>query len=85
MSKYSVITAYQAHKQGLQPTRKYGYVLKITPPIEYISKGQDIEGIGWVPHWGGNKTITQHWQGWYKYKQDAIKRAAELNKINQKT
>jgi hypothetical protein len=32
-----------------------GYHIIVTPPIEYTTAGEDIEGIGFVPHRGGTR------------------------------
>lgn len=73
---YTVKTA----KRAGYPHRKYGYVVEINPPIVSISTGSDIEGIGFVPHWGGPRKTVQKFFGWYKHKEMAVKRAEELNK-----
>lgn len=74
MRTYTPMTAKRAN----YPHRNYGYVVKISPPIEHKITGQDVEGIGWwpcAPH-----VKTQHFHGWYKYKCDAVKCADAMNK-----
>lgn len=73
---YTVMTA----KRAGYPHRKYGYVIKIDPPIETVSHGHDYEGWGYQPHLNGPKVHKQHFQGWYKNKDRAQVVAAELNK-----
>ena len=75
---YSVLTAHRAKLLGLRPTRHYGYVIRISPPIEHTSTGEDVEGIGWVPH--PERKHLQHLSGWYMRKALAERRAAALNK-----
>jgi len=73
---YKVITAYRAKLLGLRPERSFGYYIQITPPIESMKTGEDVEGVGWCP-----MTPTKQYQnfhGWYKRKALAIKRLAEL-------
>lgn len=77
--KLNVITCARAMKTLGSAPRHYGYTLAINPPKELRIEGQDVEGIGWVPCIP--RTVVQKWQGWYKYKHDAVKRANELNKI----
>lgn len=77
---YQAMTARRAITLGLRPSRSYGYVVRIAPPIEYTKEGDDIEGIGWVPYWGGPRKVTQHFHGWYRYKDDAVRRAEEMNR-----
>jgi hypothetical protein len=72
----SVMTAHRAKLLGLNPTRHYGYVLRIEPPIVTVSTHSDIEGVGYWPH--RPKTSTQHFYGWYKFKSDAENRAEDL-------
>ena len=76
---YTAMTARRAQLLGLRPSRSYGYVVRIDPPIESTSTGEDIEGIGWVPHWGGPRKHVQHLAGWYKHRDRAQQRAAELS------
>ncbi len=71
---YTVLTARRAR----YPHRKYGYVIKIDPPIETVSTGTDYEGIGWVPH--APKKNIQNFFGWYKHKTTAQIVAEDLNK-----
>ena len=55
-----------------------GYVIAIAPPIETVSTGDDVEGIGWVPH--RPRTLVQKIAGWYKTKSiglDALQRYAK--------
>ena len=74
MRTYTPMTAKRAN----YPHRNYGYVVKISPPIEHRITGSDIEGIGWVPCYP--RIEYQHFHGWYKYKCDAAKCADAMNK-----
>jgi len=76
--RHYVLTAKAAAKLGLNPIRKYGYVVRVMPPVVTEQKGIDIEGIGWWP-WPEPVRLVQHLEGWYKYKADAIRRAEALN------
>jgi hypothetical protein len=77
--RHYVITAKAAAKLGLNPSRKYGYVVRMMPPVVTEQKGIDIEGIGWWP-WPQPVRIEQHLAGWCRYKADAVRRAEELNR-----
>ncbi len=79
MKTYEVITARRAAIRGLSPSRTFGYYIQITPPIEGLLEGEDVEGVGWYPYNPPRKT-TQHFHGWYKHKAMAEKRRAELAK-----
>lgn len=69
----SVMTA----KRAGYPNRSYGYVIAINPPIVSFSEGRDIEGVGW---WPMKERHEQKFHGWYRFKQDAEKRADDLAK-----
>ncbi len=76
--KLTAITCARAKKELGSAPRPYGYTLAINPPEELTINGQDIEGLGWMPcH---PRKVVLKWQGWYKYKSDAVKRANELNR-----
>lgn len=74
MRTYTPMTAKRAN----YPHRNYGYVVKISPPIEHKITGEDVEGIGWVSYTPYVKK--QHFHGWYKHKCDAVNRAKVMNK-----
>ncbi len=74
---YTAVTCKRAARIA-PPPRPYGYTILIDPPIRLSMVGQDIEGIGWWPYHPPKKVI-KHWRGWYKFKADAERRAAELN------
>lgn len=76
---FTAITCVRAKKELGSAPRPYGYTLALNPPKELIHDGQDVEGIDWVPC--VPYEIIQRWQGWYKYKSDAVARANALNKI----
>jgi hypothetical protein len=73
------MTCLQAKRKFNSVPRHYGYTLVIDPPIKHLILGEDIEGIGWVD-FNLPKTVIQYWQGWYKHRTDAQRRADELNK-----
>jgi len=72
------MTCARAKKELGSAPRAYGYTLAINPPKEITIEGQDVEGIGWVPC--TPRKVVQKWQGWYKYKADAVAHANALNK-----
>lgn len=74
------MTARRAILLGLSPSRNYGYVVRIAPAIVHVFQGEDVEGIGWVPHRGGPRATEQHFFGWYKHRDRACSRADELNR-----
>ena len=74
------MTARRAINLGLKPTRNYGYIVRIEPPIEHIKNGEDIEGIGWVPM--TRAIVKQYFIGWYKHKKDATKRAEDYKNVD---
>ena len=78
--KLTAITCARAKKELGSAPRPYGYTLAINPPKELTIEGQDVEGIGWVPY-STPERVVMKWQGWYKYKSDAVARANALNKI----
>jgi hypothetical protein len=80
--KYTVMTAARAAKIGLNPSRCYGYVVRITPPVVTVKTGEDVEGIGWCPM--PPRKQFQNFFGWYKYKADAIRRSEELKRSEQR-
>ena len=80
-TRYSPMTAHRAACLGLRPSRTYGYVIRIEPAVVHESTGEDVEGVGWVPHWGGPRKRTQYLFGWYKHKADAFARANQLNRL----
>ena len=83
MPHYTLHTAKSQHYRGSVPSHsQYGYVIRITPPIVTLQHGEDVEGIGWVPHWGGPKRHVQEFFGWYRHKQAALTRCQELNTRN---
>jgi len=73
----TVMTARQAQRLGLKPSRNYGYVIRVQPPIVFTTDGQDVEGVGWCPH--PPRRHQQHFLGWYKYKSFAESRAFDLS------
>lgn len=73
----TVMTARRAQRLGLKPSRPYGYVVHIEPPIVTVSHGDDVEGIGWCPH--PPREHHRHFLGWYKYKSLADGRASEFS------
>ena len=73
----TVMTAYRAKRLGLNPSRSYGYVIRVEPPISFTTEGQDVEGIGWCPH--PPRQHHQHFLGWYKYRCFAESRAYEFS------
>ena len=75
---YTAMTCRRAARIA-PPPRSYGYTIVISPPRQFVVEGQDIEGLGWWPY-RPPKQVTQHWRGWYKFKADAERRAAELNR-----
>ena len=75
--KYTAMTAQKAIRLGFKPSRTYGYVVHISPPLIYKSTGEDVEWIGWVNM--SLKITHQHFFGWYKHKDTAENRAYELN------
>jgi hypothetical protein len=72
----TVMTVKRARLLGLNPSRSFGYVIRIEPPIESITHGWDVEGIGWCPH--PRRTEYQHFHGWYKFKSAAVQRIEEI-------
>lgn len=80
--KFKAITCRAASKIAIPP-RSYGYTIQIDPPEQSVIEGADIEGIGWWPY-NPPKVQTRHFQGWYKHKADAEKRATELNNSTRK-
>lgn len=76
---YTPMTAHRASRLGLRPSRGYGYVVRITPPIETVSTSTDVEGIGQWNH--APVKHVQNFHGWYKHKADAVSRATELNGV----
>jgi hypothetical protein len=60
--------------------RSFGYVLKINPPVITESEGDDVEGIGWVPHRGGPVKRSRNSICWMKYKDAALNHAINLPK-----
>lgn len=78
--RLTVMTAHRAQLLGLKPSRDYGYVIRVEPPIVTVSHGEDIEGIGWWPH--RPRQHQQHFFGWYKYKSLAESRAAQIFRLN---
>jgi hypothetical protein len=79
MTTYTVITCRRAKKQLGDAPRHYGYTLALNPPREITIEGDDVEGVGWVP-FNPPKQVTVKWQGWYKYRESAQRRADELNR-----
>lgn len=77
-TQFTVITCAKSKKLFGTAPRHYGYTLAINPSKTVVVDGEDIEGIGWVPHIP--HVLIQKWQGWYKYKSDAAHRADVLNK-----
>lgn len=77
---YTAITCNKARRLfgACRNLRPYGYTVMMSPAVEHIITSDDVEGIGWVPY-NPPKKFIQHWQGWYKYKKDAVARAASLN------
>jgi hypothetical protein len=75
--RHYVLTAKAAAKLGLNPSRHYGYVVRMMPPVVTYSEGKDVDGIGWCPM---PETHVQHLAGWYRYKADAIRKAEALNR-----
>jgi hypothetical protein len=57
------------------PLRR-GHTIAIHPPLQTVRRGEDVEGIGWVPRWGGPALEPIKHVGWYKYRRDALQRAA---------
>ena len=80
--RHYVLTSAAAAKLGFNPSRKYGYVIRMMPPIVTYSEGKDIEGLGWWPM--PRREHVQHLSGWYRYKADAVRRAEELNATGRK-
>jgi hypothetical protein len=54
--------------------------VRIEPPIEHIFNGMDVEGIGWHPM--TPEIRKQHFIGWYKHKESAVKRANEYKSVD---
>ncbi len=73
----TVMTARHALRLGLRPSRHYGYVVRIEPPIELVVHGSDVEGIGWWPT--RPATMRQHFLGWYKFKSLAESRVRDFS------
>lgn len=65
-------TVEKCRRNGGYP-RHYGYTIRRTPP--HIQTTDDVEGIGLCTI----TPIVHHFQGWYKYKRDAIKMTGILN------
>jgi len=76
--RFTAITCKRAKRELGSAPRHYGYTLAINPPLQWTMTGRDVEGIGWVPC--TPRPMVDKWQGWYKHKADAVKRANELNK-----
>lgn len=74
---FVAMTAGRAARMGLNPSRPYGYVVQIVPPVVTVKTGEDIEGIGWHPMPPTEQV--QNFAGWHKYRADAVRRAEELN------
>lgn len=66
---YLLKTARRAVREGLNPSRKYGYVIQIVPPVVTTQARR-------IPP----RKLVQNLYGWYKYKSDALKRVEELNR-----
>jgi hypothetical protein len=78
MKTYRVMTSKRGGRLWGKQLRNYGYVVAIYPPIEYTVDTMDVEGIGMVSI--APRKHVQHYQGWYKYKKDALQRCEELTK-----
>src|ERR1043165_2023665 len=70
-----VITAYRARRYGYTG-RGYGYVIMLDKPIETVSTGIDVEGVGFV------QTLPTHhvqrFMGWYRHKSISDQRLIEI-------
>jgi hypothetical protein len=77
--KLKVMTCARAQRELGSAPRHYGYTLALNPPLNHVIEGQDVEGIGWVPYCPPLHVV-EKWQGWYKYKHLAQRRADALNK-----
>ena len=75
MPQYIVKTAQRAIREGKHPSRSFGYVVEVVPPIETVKTGEDIEGIGWCPC--SPTKVLQHFVAWTKRKARADEVAAD--------
>jgi len=75
MPSYVVKTAQRAIKEGKHPSRSYGYVVEVIPPIVTTKTGEDVEGIGWCPM--PPTKVFQHFVTWTKRKARAEQVAAD--------
>lgn len=48
-----------------------GYTVSISPPLVTFSQGEDVEGLGWVPHYDAPRKRSHPNMGWFRYRADA--------------
>ena len=75
MPNYVVKTAQRAIREGKSPSRSYGYVVEVIPPIVSTKTGDDVEGIGWWPM--PPTKVIQYFVAWTKRKITAEQVAAD--------
>jgi hypothetical protein len=79
---FTAMTCARARRLGVPTTRTYGHTVIIQPPLQWIDSGSDVEGIGYVPKWGGPQLQPLKSIGWYRFKEDAQTTAENQNRAS---